>query len=371
MGIQQCDGDEGVCIELNQQDVGSDCDFGQCEVTGLCVEFLQDSLRQPDTKPSFSAATDVIALGQDLAVLATSDEENVVPSARFFEKSEGSWVQTFVVFGENFNPVTSAEIDDTFILIGHGYAGPGGVSKYKFDQVDNSWIKEDLAAPDENWRRLGQALSVEGDTLMATASYAYNTADVAVYNRDGEDWSFAQRLTVSDNGYPPEKVTIKGGYAAILKSYVAYVYRRQGGSWEPYDVIDGAFITDFDVAEDQIAVASGDELVEVYALGGPKLILESTVPMYPDPEVTVFGTSVLFVNGDLYVGVRSSRDPYLGNGTVNIYQENGGEWELAHALGVGQESSMRDFGARTALFGGSVAIGIPGSKTAYIWTSGR
>lgn len=286
-----------------------------------------------------------LAVSGDTVVVGAYQNDDVdaeAGSAYVFERSGGTWVQrakllaSDATLGDRFG--VSVAIDGDTILVGAHGEDDGGSSTgavYVFSRSGADWVEtqrlkaSDAAAGDS----FGRVVAIDGDVLIAGAQNdddgATNAGAAYVFVREGGTWTEQAKLTASDPGeavYFGSAVDVEGGLAVVgaylsaspaLDSGAAYVFARNGSSWDQ-----------------QAKIVAGDGEAE-----------------------DRFGRSVAVAGGRVLVGSYFDDDKGTNSGSVYVFEEQGSSWVERQKLTADDAAANDYFGFAVAASGTTAVIG--------------
>lgn len=317
--------------------------------TPTVVSNIYDLVTASDgaTGDDFGYSVDVSGDGNTMVVGAYLDDNagSNSGSAYVFEYSLGSWQQKTILIppGTVANTRIGSEVaisgDGTVIVIAaprmNSYTG----SVFIYTKVGSTWtLQKTITAFDgSSSDYFGQAVALNetGSTVVVSAYYddddGYNTGSLYVFNRSGNDWTQAAKLTVldpepNDNlGYSlamsNDSSTIVAGSTrkGINGNYIgaAYVFQKVSSVWSQVQKL---------VASDGVAA-------------------------------DYFGFSVaLSGNGNrIVVGATGTDDRGSNSGSAYIFDKTGNSWNQTTKIITEPSTSSDQLGKR-------VAISLDGNK---------
>jgi hypothetical protein len=241
----------------------------------------------------------------------------------------------FAVDGDKMGQ--SVDIDGDTIVVGCPGRGSGEGAVRVFVWDGGEWSSNGGVFADapggEPGHRLGECVSVSGDTLLASAGgFDMEIGSVVAFTRDGASWEFEQRLyepvsTPGEQFGGPIDLQADG-YVAVIGSPahdvgaeadkgIAYVYARTATGWECTATLNNPSTNS----------ADGDWFGSSVAFDGHKLIL---VGAYWD---------------DAHVGA------------AYYFQSRNGVWEMAQKVTPDADPCCYLFGDAVALDGGIAVVG--------------
>jgi hypothetical protein len=227
--------------------------------------------------------------------------------------------------------------------------GPESGSAYFFKRDGSAWNEQDkVTAPDGyNGDHFGNAVSLNGDYALIGAQWkddaGSNSGAVYVFQRDGSDWNYQEKLTAADAAQDDNfgiSVSLDGEYALIgsfwdnddgVHSGSAYVFKRDGSIWSQQDKITAS------------NAAEGDH----------------------------FGRSVSLDGEYALIGAPDDHDDY---GYAYIFERDGSNWNQVDYFTASDIEDGDAFGNAVSLDGTTALIGSYGadeledSGSAYIFS---
>ena len=353
----------------------------------------------------------------------------------------GTPIEEIVGFGRGV-----AMSGDTIAVSG-GYPDAERPEVYVYRQDGIAWRLEALLGvpgdsratnQEAEARFLGERLALDGDTLAATGFGTEGDADEAVfiYQRSGTTWKLQAKLTPTEPDAPDaldetssfgSGLALEGDTLVVGAAYdeeqapfagAAYVYRREGASWQPEqklfatlaggttDAEDSAvFGTSVAISGDRITVGALGKEGATFQTGAAYVFLRegsSWTPehrfMPPQPDPVTYdiggpqcGSAVAIAGDTLVVGCRydweevvanSGNEPSKYAGSVYVLERGTGGWAQTEKLyplpGVhpNDDKSIAEFGKEAAISADAslVVIGSPrdftygaGSGSAHVF----
>jgi RNA polymerase sigma factor (sigma-70 family) len=292
-----------------------------------------------------------VAISDDCAIVGACDDDDKgedTGSVYVFHRTGESWAQKakltphgqlikWCEFG------IAVAISGDYLVVGSRFEDHAGGAIYIFKRDGDAWI-EQAKLISSNWAqydRFGEAVSISGDYVIASASYHDNKIGSAyVFKRDGDTWKEQAILTAEDGkamdffGY---SVSISGDYAIVGA-------RGAGGGWRGASYI---FVRDGTSWRQQAKIVPGDLAMD-----------------------DQFGYSVS-ISGD-YAIVGSI---YTGRwkGAIYGFMRDGDTWRQVSKL-TATDGAERDYFGKVAFSGNYVIVGANGadvsgadSGAAYIY----
>ena len=249
--------------------------------------------------------------------------------------SGGSWTleqkltATDATGAEDFGEAVAIE-GDTLVAGASGEDDAGTISgaTYVFVRTGGVWSEQaKLAASDaEEFDGFGEAVAISADTVVAGAdtedAVASNAGAAYVFVRSGTNWSQQQKLTASDGAAGDDfgrSVAVSGDTALVGADDgdAVYVFDRTGGTWTEQQIL---------TASD---AAAGDDFGFAVALDGDALV----------------------------VGASSNADAGFQSGSAYVFVRSGGTWSEQKKLTAGDAALGDQFGYSVAIGADTVAIG--------------
>lgn len=253
---------------------------------------------------------------------------------------------------------------------------------YVFRRAGVQWTQEArLTIPERG--RLGNAVAIEGDTIIAGAPLAGGHYEGAAYvfRHDGAAWIQTARLTASDGvaaglfGHAVDldgERIIVGARGTCSGSYdapgSAYVFRRTGESWSEEAILLPGGIgcgTGYGMA---VALDGDRAIVGAPTQGGEAFVFrrdgtvwtaEATLPAPWPLDDLGFGRSVALSGERAAIG--AWRDDHSGqdSGSVLVYRRDGSVWTLDSRMTAAGVAGSSRLGHSLAMTGTTIAAGAP------------
>jgi len=202
-----------------------------------------------------------VSLSGNTAIIGARGDDGYTGSAYIFRETGGTWSQVAKLvndYGEAYdNFGWAVSLSGSTALVGVPGDDPRGDwsgSAYVFEERDGVWqvagyFNPIAGAADD---RLGRAVSLSGDTAIVGAEddddNGYGSGSAYIYERTGNSWSLAAKLTASDGATSDGfgcAVSVDGDTALVGAFFVdgegdpyplsyagaAYVFRRDAGTW--------------------------------------------------------------------------------------------------------------------------------------------
>ncbi|MCB9853442.1 MAG: hypothetical protein H6819_10135 [Phycisphaerales bacterium] len=273
----------------------------------------------------------------------------------------------------------SVSIDGDVLAVGTragagGSTGNGAV--YVFRNIDGVWQQEakltatDTAPGDQ----FGVSVCLDGDTLVVGAprddDIAFNAGSAYIFRHDGDNWQQIATLNADDgvtNDYFGTSVSISSQFAVVgaigadeagLEAGAAYVFREIDGVWQQVAKLIGSNTRQLDFFGQRLAV-SGETVVvgvERAFVDGAAYVFRDNggaweeIAMLSNPGGYKFGVSVAIDSNAIVVGS-------FTDGSVFLYHELNGVWQLASTLVRKAEGNIGCFGGSVAIDGDLIVVG--------------
>jgi len=257
----------------------------------------------------------------------------------------------------------------------------------------------------EPFEQFGDALAIEGDTIVAGSDFngASNEGAAYVYERVGAEWVQTQKLIGSDtiaNDHFGNAVAMDGG-TLMVGAYLAdgppfdqgavYVFENVGGAWveqqklmPPEPDFQGQFGYAIDIDDDRALISEiwstengqlAAGAVHVFDRVGGEWTLVDTIVSPAPATFDQLGIDVA-IDGDRAVIGESAGQGQNAAGRVRIYDEVGGAWMHALAFdspeGIGTGLGITvDVTGDHALAGAPLADGDVGDFAGAVYTFER
>ncbi len=365
---------------------------------------LIDANSDPSSHLGFS-----VAISGDTAIIGAPGDANNKGAALIFQRSSNTWNLQQKITGND------SAADDHF---GWSVAISGEtavVGAYDLNEVDSgaayvfvrnglSWNQQQKLAPSDGsvTDQFGSSVSIDGDTVAVGAfgNIGYRGA-AYIFTRNGVSWIQEQKLTATDAAAGDDfgwSVALSGESAVIGAPGDdgfrggAYVFTRNGNSWNQLDKIIAADGTEFDrfgysVAIDGDYLISGAPLASsalgttgsayIFSRSGSNWLQQQKLVPADGEENDKFGGSV-GLSGSIAV-IGSNGDDIanaVDQGSVYIFTRAGSIWSQTQKVTGSDSVAGDDFGGSVAVRQGAVIAGAylgdvdstmdPGS--AYIFT---
>lgn len=269
---------------------------------------------------------EAVALDGDTALIAAPAVGGTGAAAYVFVRSGGAWGEQAKLVGGSPDPNaffgTSVAVSGDLAFV--GAPGEDGITGavYVFRRIGAAWSQvARLVAPDRRASDFfGRSLSIQGDTLLVSASRA-PTGLVYVFVGAGANWSYQATLTPSDTSSRAfgTGVAVDGDLAVVgsprddiganVYQGSVYVFARSGTAWT-----------------EQQKLTAGNPLA-----------------------LAQFGTSVALHGATILVGAPGQ--PTSPPGSAYAFVSSGGSWTQQARLTPTEARPVRDFGASVAILG--------------------
>lgn len=322
-----------------------------------------------------------------------------------FVRGENGWVQQQKLSSDEPETQNSSfgfglAIDGDTIVASDLNAISGGAltgAAYVFQRQGPVWSLQqklipDQGGPDAEFSSFGQALAIQGDTIIVGAplyNRASNSAGAAfVYVRSGGTWTQMQKLTANDmatEAVMGVSVALSGDTAVFgavgdsidgRHSGAAYVFTRQNGVWsqqqklKAHDPTENAFFgQSVSASGDIIVVGAPGDLVGNHTSGGAYIFRrgnagwtnEKKLLSRDSDAVDGYGWSVAVEGNTIVVGHIGDQDIAIVGGAAYVYQLNGNSgWSLKQKLIASDTAQFHNFGFRVAISGETLLVGAHG-----------
>jgi drug/metabolite transporter superfamily protein YnfA len=240
----------------------------------------------------------------------------------------------------------------------------------------DSWMQQtefaDLGG--SSYDNFGSAVAIDGNTIAIGSQRNNGKEGVAyVYVRSGTTWSLQSKFSPAEkeaNDYFGNAVALRGNRLLVgapganHRVGAAYVLERTGSSWTEKKRItasDAAAVDVFGAAvalsvTGDVAVAASNKSIgpdialgRVYVFSGAAWANEAQIDSARPDNYDYFGRSLAMDGNRLAIGEPGSKSAYL-------YLRNGSTWEL-QSIVTGDDYS--EFGLSVALSGSTVVVGAP------------
>jgi hypothetical protein len=262
-------------------------------------------------------------------------------------------------------------------------AGNRAGAVYVYARTPGGWVEEAklIAGDPSSDLRLGQSVTLEGDTLAAAATNA-----AYVFTRSGTSWTQRAKLAANGSGgvYPGGSIALDGDTlligaesdsSVVPVGGAAYVYRGAGSTWQLEATLrasDQAGWDNFGASVDleaglavigarQDDTAGGANSGSLYVFERAGTTWTETAHLYGSAEMNgaFLGTSVNVEGNTIVAGAPHHGGINSYRGTAYVFHRSGNVWtEQAHLV-RGVISNGDRFGHHVSLVGDTVAIGAP------------
>ncbi|MEZ5009945.1 MAG: hypothetical protein R2753_17480 [Chitinophagales bacterium] len=337
-----------------------------CEVTELC-EIQRIFASDPGVNDDYG---DAISIYGDLAIVGVQlndDGGTSSGSAYILRKSGGVWTQETklvafddaaddrfgidVAIAENI-AIVGAPLDDD------DGANSGSVYIYKYNgstwNLDIKLVAFDATAGDQ----FGISVDLSGNTLVVGASSdddgASNNGSVYIYNYDGTNWNFTQKVDPTINivnGYFGSSIDLSGDRMIVgatwpLSIGAAHIFDFNGTSWVETQRLlasDGGTADNFGgtvslsgnfavigaSSDDDLGTNSGSAYVFEFN-GSSWSQINKFLPTDPPNSIDLFGSSVTIEANKMLIGCPGEDGP--NSGAVYFYQYDGSTWSFTEKI---------------------------------------
>lgn len=291
----------------------------------------------------------------------------------FYTLEDGTWkeTQTFNLDGG----ATSIALQGDTAVIGAAYASgqPGKTyagAAYVFTREGGVWKQQQklVAADSGDYDHFGEAVALDGGTLMVGAPSNNERGAVYFYRRSGASWALQQKLVTAGSelwDYFGRSIALEGSTAIIGASNAAFVFRLDGGNWKEQQKLVASGGSDFgvSVALDGESAVIGDSYQQaayIFGWDGSKWVEEQKLVAADDTGYSALGRSVDLDGNTAVIGaVRSTNGTRPMQGAVYVFRRDESEWQQTQKLIPPADQYASAFGY-PALDGEMVLIGAPG-----------
>ena len=328
-----------------------------------------------------------VAISGDTVIVKAPAEKDAIGNDGavnvYVRDSDKSWSWQAELSGIGINGYRVLALDGDTALIGvldqdfgsHFYQGAAYIFVRTRTSSGVAWTQQaelaDLSGDDDDG--MGTSVALVGDTAIIGAPGANNGSGIAyVYLRTGTTWSLQAKLApaeAKDSDAMGVSVAIYGNTVLLgapgtsNNTGVAYLFQRTGSSWSEKKIIVAADAATGDYFGASVALngrgafvsASGKsigtntEQGRVYAFSGSTWSTQSQIDSPSPMKNGMFGDS-LAIDGDrLAIGEPGSNSAYL-------FARKGGLWSLQSTM-LGDMNSS--FGLSTGISKGTVIVGAP------------
>jgi len=314
------------------------------------------------TDPAPPGGTDAfgssLALQNDVLVVGQPGNPNSFPNssgqALVYRLVGGTWVLQQIL--TEINPVfplgfgTSVAVSGNTIAVGNPSDSnpPGGGSVTIYTNNGTTWnIQAKLTSP-ATGSLFGQAIALDGNTLLVGDPGIGNIGASYVFVRSGTTWTLTQTLS------PTAHLNASFGSSMALEGDTAVI----GAPGEPTN-----------------GVAGGAAFI--FHRTGANFVLQQEVTAPDNAFGFMYANSVAVHNGTIVVGApRRTINGQTGAGGADIYQFNGISWDLVQQIAAPDASSGSQFGDAVDIGASGIIAGAPfdsaaasGAGAAYIFSS--
>ncbi|MCB1209737.1 MAG: hypothetical protein KDK97_10440, partial [Verrucomicrobiales bacterium] len=378
----------------------------------------------PSTLSANDRAGTAVAISGDTALIGSPRDGAPIATNRgsvaVFTRSANIWSQQAILIANDgavsdFFGLSVALEGDTAAIgaLGDDTAtGNNAGSVYVFDRSGSTWsqttrLDAGLATAGENF---GQAVSLSGDTLVASASRATTTGGtlagrVSIYFRTAGTWALQQTVEAGDTaasdqfGYSlavdGDSLIVGAPYrddVATSDSGAAYTFTRSGSVWTqeqkltaPVPQAISRFGWSVALSADRSLIGSPAEDTIAGIDAGNSYVFERDTGTWSH-QISLsngeagagdrFGWAVALDGSTVAAGARSD-DTVAGadTGSVYVFTTNGSTWSLQTQIIPDDVGAGDFFGSSVSLSGDTLAIGSPSNDAtavgdagaAYVW----
>ena len=161
-----------------------------------------------------------------------------------FGFSGGLWVEQQRLTASDPSPWShfgeAVSLDGTTLVVSADLEDPSGAA-YVFEQAGDTWVERQRLLPSDpdSATAFGTGVAVDGDLLLVSDPRAdgpgYESGVVHSFSRSGEQWTEAQRVTAhdaTDFGYFGGSMSLLGTTLFVYGNGAVYVFEREDGSWQ-------------------------------------------------------------------------------------------------------------------------------------------
>lgn len=323
-------------------------------------------------------------------------------AATIFERVGGNWtLQTQLHDAdparvEQFG--NAVAVDAGMVVVGCYYdsnaSGPSAGSVTIFEKSLGAWnpfVKLLAVSNDASQDELGQAIAVDGDTLVAGAHLdnvaGRDSGAAYIYVRFGTQWIIQQKLTtpdISPEGRLGAAVAIDGDTVVVgapfqtvgsASSGVAYVFVRSAGAWVFQQKLvaaipsnDQRFGQSLAIDGDTIVVGAERDAGGFGTNSGAGYVFTRTNGIWTQQQKLLpssgaagdfFGRSVSIGSDTIFVGATGNDVAASNAGAVFVFQKTGAIWFQTQRLTASNAGSGDNFGLAISISGDTAAISAP------------
>lgn len=269
---------------------------------------------------------------------------NTSPTTQYLKVNvnNGCWAENRLQDSAgNLSPVINF---GTAVALGNGWAAIlaptddsattidiGSIHMYKFDGTN--WVqKEKLMVGDALARESLNSVALLGDTMIVGSPYRNKMGATFFYQRSGDTWNLIQRVDPPDQSQQYQDF----GFSVALTNGYVFVS-------SPSYMVGGM-------------AKAGSVAVYSYSSAGMSFIKT----LNGLNANSAFGYSLAASGATLAVGApQAIGKESLAEGSVYLFSENGGAWDLNSAATKKGSSLAEKFGATVALLGNKLVVGSP------------
>lgn len=236
----------------------------------------------------------------------------------------------------------------------------------------------------------GWSTSIDGDFMAIANIYDddlnIQSGSVYIYNYNGSEWVFQQKITASDGGFAQyfgydinlsgNKLIVgayRGNDESGVETGTAYIYEYNGGVWEETAILQppgGEYddrIGDCVAIYGQYAVVGAvydDDLgnncgaAYLYKFDGSNWVLEGKLTPAELEENSVFGMSIAINDQYMAIGAGKDLEGGIECGTVYIYKLDGSGWTIDQIIFPSDPMDDQYFGRSVDLFNNEIVVGV-------------
>ena len=343
-----------------------------------------------------------VAVSGDTVVVGTPFEDSAGSSAGtayVFVRNGTSWVQQDKLMANDAEMLDQfglsvAVSGDTVVVGANGEDSEGNAAgaAYVFVRNGTSWNEQDkLTASDAQADdRFGHSVAVAGDTVVVGAFLEDEGGSDAgaayVFVRNGTTWNEQDKLVASDaetGDWFGRSVAVSGDIVAVgalgeaeggTDAGAAYVFVRNGTSWDEQDKLVASDAQAYDYFGVSVAV-SGDTVV-VGAYGeddggtdaGAAYVFKRNGTSWSQQDKLMagdaqagdrFGYSVAVSGDTVVVGAYREDSGGTNAGAAYVFVYDGTTWDEQQKLMASDAAASDNFGHSVAVSGDTVVVGTP------------